>query len=334
MCGRKKLTKASQEGYTEAVRLRAQIYGAMASATAGKEIRVFGIQRALTDRFNALTDKIHGDRDRAAWGGAYWLMAGDAIFMAAYVAAIGWVLIRAARGEIGIGDVALTVTMSATLVGAITMVTQLGQTFPMILLTVERFHWLEDSAREAVRAPASAVPPPAHLTRGVVLEAVSFAYPDRELPALSDVSLTLPAGSVVALVGENGSGKSTLVKLLCGFYRPSGGRILVDGRDLADIPTGAWRARVSAAFQDYVNFEFLMHESVGVGRGPANWTQGAGVGGARSVRRRGPRRATARRARHRARTQVGRDRPLRRPVAEAGAGAGGLPRAAAPCGLR
>ena len=94
---------------------------------------------------------------------------------------------------------------------------------------------------------------------------MSFAYPDREVAALSDVSLKLPAGGVIALVGENGSGKSTLVKLLCGFYRPTAGRILVDGEDLAAMSIEAWRARVCAAFQDYANFEFVVHESVGVG---------------------------------------------------------------------
>ena len=94
---------------------------------------------------------------------------------------------------------------------------------------------------------------------------MSFAYPDREVAALSDVSLKLPAGGVIALVGENGSGKSTLVKLLCGFYRPTAGRILVDGEDLAAMSIEAWRGRVCAAFQDYANFEFVVHESVGVG---------------------------------------------------------------------
>jgi ABC-type multidrug transport system fused ATPase/permease subunit len=242
---------------------------AMAAPAVASPARVpppdFGLQQALTDRFNALTSAIRRQRDRATWGGAFWLIAGDAVFMAAYVAAISWVVVRAARGEIGLGDVVLTATMAASLVGAIAMVAAVGQMLPTFQLTIERFHWLEDYARESERASASVARPPALLTRGVELEGVSFAYPDRKTPALGDVSLTLPAGGVIALVGENGSGKSTLVKLLCGFYRPTAGRILVDGEDLAAISIDAWRARVSAAFQDYLNLEFLMHESVGVG---------------------------------------------------------------------
>jgi len=261
-----KLTKETQDAYAEPLRLRAHIYGRIASAAAGKEIRVFGLEQALAARFDALTQRIRRERDRANWGGAGWLMLGDASFMAAYVAAIGWVVLRAARGEIGVGDVVLTATMAGALVGAIAMVVMIGQYLPFMMLTIERFHWLEDLAN-AAPAPAGGPkrPPPVTLTRGMEVDAVSFAYPDREVSALSDVSLKLPAGGVIALVGENGSGKSTLVKLLCGFYRPTAGRILVDGEDLSGISIEAWRGRVCAAFQDYANFEFVVHESVGVG---------------------------------------------------------------------
>ncbi len=260
-----KLTRQAQDAYAQPLRLRAHLYGKIAAADAGKEIRVFGLQQALTDRWWDLTLKIRRERDRANWGGAGWLMLGDAAFMAAYVAAIGWVVIRAARGEIGVGDVVLTATMAATLVGVVTLVTALGQALPTLLLTIERFHWLEDFSQGAQEPARPKIPPPAVLQRGIEVEAVSFAYPDREVPALSDVSLKLPAGGVIALVGENGSGKSTLVKLLCGFYRPTAGRILVDGQDLAGMSIEAWRGRVCAAFQDYANFEFVLHESVGVG---------------------------------------------------------------------
>jgi ATP-binding cassette subfamily B protein len=259
------LMRKAQDAYAEPLRLRAHLYGKIASAAAGKEIRVFGLQQPLTDRWLDLTRKIRRERDRANWGGAGWMILGDAAFMGAYVAAIGWVVIRAARGDLGVGDVVLTATMAAALVGAIALVVALGQALPTILLTLERFHWLEDFTRVGQEAAGPKMPPPPVLRRGIEIDAVSFVYPDREVSALSDVSLTLPAGGVIALVGENGSGKSTLVKLLCGFYRPTAGRILVDGRDLAAMSIEAWRSRVCAAFQDYANFEFPLHESVGVG---------------------------------------------------------------------
>ena len=97
---------------------------------------------------------------------------------------------------------------------------------------------------------------------------MSYTYPGAPQAALSRTSLRLPAGSVIALVGEYGSGKTTLVKLLCKFYPPATGRILVDGTDLADVRTQTWWARSTAAFQDYGRFHATFAENVGLGNLP------------------------------------------------------------------
>jgi ATP-binding cassette subfamily B protein len=109
---------------------------------------------------------------------------------------------------------------------------------------------------------------PARLERGIRFEHVSFAYPGTERLVLEDVSLTLPAGAVVAVVGENGAGKSTLVKLLGKFYEPTTGQIFVDDRPLARMRADEWRARLAGAFQDFFRFEFQARHTVGVGDVP------------------------------------------------------------------
>jgi ATP-binding cassette subfamily B protein len=123
--------------------------------------------------------------------------------------------------------------------------------------------WLEDYAA-ASNLHASA-PVPQRLQRGIRLDAVSFRYPGTERLVLDAVTLDLPAGSVIAVVGENGAGKSTLVKLLCGMYTPSSGRIEVDGVDLSTLPSVRWRERLAGAFQDFFRFEFLAQRSIGLG---------------------------------------------------------------------
>jgi ATP-binding cassette, subfamily B, bacterial len=80
------------------------------------------------------------------------------------------------------------------------------------------------------------------------------------------VTLTLPAGATVAIVGDNGAGKTTLVNLLAGLCHPTAGRILVDGTDLAELDPETWRQRVSAGFQDHARFEFSAQRAVGLGR--------------------------------------------------------------------
>ncbi len=106
------------------------------------------------------------------------------------------------------------------------------------------------------------------LRRGIRFDHVSFAYPGTSCVVLDDVSLTLPAGAVVAIVGENGAGKTTLAKLLAKMYEPSSGSILVDDTPLARLPAGEWRARLAGAFQDFFRFEFRAGYTVGLGDVP------------------------------------------------------------------
>src|SRR5262249_48350219 len=126
--------------------------------------------------------------------------------------------------------------------------------------------WLEDYA--AALAASADQAAPAHLVQGIRFEHVSFAYPGTERLVLDDVSLDLPAGAVVAVVGENGAGKTTLVKLLAKLYEPTSGRILIDGVELSRMPADGWRARLAGAFQDFFRFEFRARHTVGVGDVP------------------------------------------------------------------
>src|SRR5262249_20611375 len=121
----------------------------------------------------------------------------------------------------------------------------------------------EDHARSLTED--ADVPAPARLAQGIRFDQVSFRYPGTDRFVLSDVSLHLRPGSVVAIVGENGAGKTTLIKLLCRLYRPTSGRILVDGRDLARIEPAAWRSRLAGAFQDFYRFELTARHAVGIG---------------------------------------------------------------------
>jgi len=126
-----------------------------------------------------------------------------------------------------------------------------------------RLAWLEDYA--AAVAASGELPVPVVLRRGVRLDRVSFTYPGTTRLVLDDVSLTLPAGAVVALVGENGAGKTTLVKLLAKMYEPSSGSIAIDDTPLTRVPAAEWRARLAGAFQDFFRFEFVARQSVGLG---------------------------------------------------------------------
>jgi ATP-binding cassette subfamily B protein len=129
-----------------------------------------------------------------------------------------------------------------------------------------RLAWLEDYA--ASIAASGDLPVPAALQRGIRVDHVSFSYPGTSRVVLEDVSLNLPAGAVVAIVGENGAGKTTLVKLLAKMYEPSSGSIFLDDTPLARVSAVDWRARLAGAFQDFFRFEFLARHTVGLGDVP------------------------------------------------------------------
>ena len=131
---------------------------------------------------------------------------------------------------------------------------------------LRRLAWLEDYAASV--AASADLEAPARLRQGIRLDRVSFTYPGTSRLVLDDVTLSLPANAVVAVVGENGAGKTTLVKLLAKMYEPSSGAILVDDVPLARVPADAWRARLAGAFQDFVRFEFLVRQTVGLGDVP------------------------------------------------------------------
>jgi ATP-binding cassette subfamily B protein len=99
----------------------------------------------------------------------------------------------------------------------------------------------------------------------IALEDVSFSYRDAGRMAIENVSLSIKAGEVVALVGENGSGKTTLAKLIAGLYSPRSGAIRIDGVDLADIDLTSWRDSVAVLFQDFIRYAFPASDNIHLG---------------------------------------------------------------------
>ena len=248
-------------------RLADELFSLATSAGPAKELRVFGAAAPLRARHAALARRVNAGTARAAVLGGLLGAAGWLIFAAGFVTGIAVVAVRAADGVATVGQVVLAVTLIQR---AQLQVGQAAAAFGQLLTTARtarRLLWLEDyaAADRAAQSAAGRAPAPATLRSGLTLRNVSFGYPPDGPAVLKGVDLHLPAGTAVALVGENGAGKTTLVKLLIGMYRPTAGEVLVDGVPLAGIDLAAWRERTSAAFQDFVHYELLAGETVGVG---------------------------------------------------------------------
>ena len=224
-----------------------------------KEIRVSRAEEwVVGKRHDALSGwfRIVG---AARWRTASWNALAWAVFGVGYVLSIVFV---ASVIDASPGDVLLVLAAGANLSRYMGATAGQAEFLRWTLDASARLAWLEDYA--ASRRSGDA-PVPARLRQGIRLERVSFAYPGTDVLVLQDVDLELPAGAVVAIVGENGAGKTTLVKLLSRFYEPTSGRITVDAIDLSTIAPDEWRSRMGGAFQDFFRYEFLAKETVGLG---------------------------------------------------------------------
>ncbi len=233
-----------------------------------KEVRLFGLGPELISRHREVSERyirsqFHDQLKRTRTS----VLAG-ALYGASLAGAIGFVGWLALRGRASLGDVALSVQVARSAIGELAGVTRQAAWLAELSFTGERYLWLLDYVPAVANRP-DPLPVPPVISGGITLERVSFTYPGTEAPVLTDVSLHLPAGSTVALVGENGAGKTSIVKLLCRFYDPTGGRILVDGVDLRALDLERWREAASVAFQDFVRFQLVAQEAVGVGDLPA-----------------------------------------------------------------
>jgi ATP-binding cassette subfamily B protein len=261
---RPEVERSAQERGAQSGRLARHLFTIATTASPGKEVRVIGIGERLVDERRAAWQRWYGPVAHARWGSALWYALAWLIFGLGYVGAVVFV---SSALHAPASAVLLVLAAGARLsayIGA--TVGEIGFLRGFWMDGSRRLAWLEDYA--AAVAALGDLPVPGDLRRGIRFEHVSFAYPGTSRVVLDDVSLTLPAGAVVALVGENGAGKTTLVKLLAKMYEPSSGAIFVDDTPLARVPAEAWRTRLAGAFQDFFRFEFRARHAVGLGDVP------------------------------------------------------------------
>ncbi|MEU6769525.1 ABC transporter ATP-binding protein [Streptomyces sp. NPDC046853] len=235
----------------------------LSSVEAAKEIRLFGLgeyfrERMLADRrsINAAHDKVDVKtlRVQAALG-----------LVAAVVSGAGliWSVWQAHQGRLSVGDVTMLVAAVSAIQGALgEFAIRAASTHEVMLMFQHYLHVVQADADLAVTTRPHAVKP---LTHSIELRDVWFRYGEDKDWVLRGASLTIHAGRATALVGLNGAGKSTLIKLLCRFYDPTRGQILWDGVDIRTMDPEAFRARMGAVFQDYMEYDLTVRENIGLG---------------------------------------------------------------------
>ena len=234
-----------------------------ASDETAKEIKIFGIADFLAARFKEISDRYYEKNKqitikRAIWGG-FLSVLGTLSYYGAYI----FIITQTITGVVTLGTMTFLAGSFERMRG-------------MLQGTMLRFSRIADSAlylqdyfdfmdlRPMMRE-SGGLPVPNPIREGFEFENVSFKYLNSEKYAVKNLTFHLRAGEKLALVGENGAGKTTVVKLLSRLYEPTEGVIRLDGRDLREYDPQALREATSIIFQDFIRFQLVAAENIGIG---------------------------------------------------------------------
>jgi ABC-type multidrug transport system fused ATPase/permease subunit len=244
----------------EAERRAMYAYRLSVDAPSAKEMRLFGLADWVVGGFiDERRDLLERSWKARRFG---WKKTQQGLLLVAVANAVFfWSLARdASAGRVSLG---VLVVLAQAAIGASSLafgefdwwLRTAAQPVPMVLDLVAKMAdvgTLPSGGRSAAAMPASEIR----------LDGVRFSYPTSDHVVFDGIDLTIPAGRSIAIVGQNGAGKTTLAKLLCRMYDPTEGALLVDGVDVRELDTAAWRSRVAAVFQDFVRYELPMRDNV------------------------------------------------------------------------
>lgn len=242
----------------------------LSSLDTAKEIRLFGLTEHFLQALLGTQRRIHRAKVEQGRRELRWIFShelGMALGYGVIFVIFGAVILQIVSGQLSLGDVTLYIGAITSLQNAMrTMISAMAQLGERALFFS---HYTQLMALPPVlpqSAPATvATRPVPDLAHGIELRNVSFRYSDEHPWVLRNLSLYIPAGHTLALVGINGAGKTTLVKLLARLYDPTEGEILWDGTDIRDLDLTALRREMSVVLQDFVRYPFSARENIGYG---------------------------------------------------------------------
>jgi ATP-binding cassette subfamily B protein len=229
-----------------------------------KEIRLFNLGPLFIRRFRELRHLLRREKLGIISRYAFMELISEAFAVLAIFGSLALIAYRTVQGVMTLGDMVMYYQAFQQAQGHLKEILGgLASLYENNLFLSNFYEFLDLKPRVAV--PQRAMPVPRPMQEGIVFDRVGFRYPTGETTVLEEVSLKIPPGQVVALVGENGSGKTTLVKLLCRLYDPTAGRITVDGIDLRDIDGSSLRREIGIIFQDYAQYQMTARENIWIG---------------------------------------------------------------------
>lgn len=260
--------RAAEQRSAEPARRSAHLFGVMTLPAGASELRVLAARASVAKRHSMAIAEGTQARIWASTRTVGTNLACNAVYFGV-AAAVLWAVVRdVQQGHAPVGVAVTCLLATGQMQGVAAAARRSWTGLAKVVRTSSGFRRLESEAHRAEPFGPSRRPAPAAVTDGIRLSRIGYRYPNTADPALRDVDLFLPAGAVVAIVGESGAGKSTLVNVLMGLTLPDTGATTVDGTDLRELDRQAWRRGCSAVFQTYLRPELTLQQAVGVGQIP------------------------------------------------------------------
>ena len=234
-----------------------------ASDESAKEVKLFGLSNFLVGRYAKLSEKFYEENKRLAIRRNVVSTLLVTLGTLGYYGAYGVIIYRTVLGQFSIGTLTFlagSFRASRDLIQRVLLA--LSQIYEQSLYLSDLFTFFD--VRPSVVSKPGAGPVPRPIREGFRFDNVGFQYPGSERWAVRGLTFGFRPLERIALVGENGAGKTTLVKLLARLYDPDEGRILLDGVDLRDYDLNSLRQNIGIIFQDFVRYDFVLRENIGV----------------------------------------------------------------------
>ena len=234
------------------------------------EVRLFGLGKHFQQGFQTLREKLRGERLAIMRDETFAQLVAGSLSLLITGLVMGFVVWQAlANGSNSGGEADLTLGDLALFYQAFnkgqglmrTLLGNVGQIYTNLLFLENMFEFL--ALTPQITDPPQPVPMPSPIMKEAIrLSQISFRYPGSERCALNNFNISIPAGKMVAIVGENGAGKSTLIKLICRLYDPESGQITIDGINLRDIALDDLRRQITILFQQPVHYHTTAAENI------------------------------------------------------------------------
>ena len=234
-----------------------------ASDESAKEVKLFGLSNFLIGRYSALSDKFYEENKKLAVRRNIVSTLLVTVGTLGYYGAYAVIIYRTVMGDFTIGTLTFLAGSFRSSRGLIqSVLIALSSIYENSLYLRDLFTFFDVQPTVVSKPGARPVPKP--IASGFRFENVGFRYPGSQHWAVRHLTFTLDPHERIALVGENGAGKTTLVKLLARLYDPDEGRIVLDGVDLREYDLDSLRRNIGVIFQDFVRYDFLLRENIGV----------------------------------------------------------------------